>query len=92
MIKKLASAVLLTMRGLVCLTLALVDWLTAKVNVSERGYLLPGRVFDEYSAAIVAAWHGEHRPPSLLSCTHWDRKTGGPSRGTQGKMPASLIQ
>lgn len=74
MTNRLASAILLTLKGVMFLTLALVDWLTATINVSERGYLLPFKVAREFYGAIVAAWHGQNRPPSLLACTRWHRK------------------
>ncbi|MFZ4538984.1 hypothetical protein [Propionivibrio sp.] len=86
MVNKLASAILLTLKGGMYFTLALVDWLTATINVSERGYLLPFKVASEFHDAIVAAWHGQSRPPSLLACTHWDRKVCGPSPREPGKF------
>ena len=79
MTHKLSSAILLTLKGVIFLTLAIVDWMTAKVNVSERGYLLPVKVASEFYGAIVASWHGQNRSPSLLACRHWDRKACGPS-------------
>jgi hypothetical protein len=78
MTKKLAIALLLTVEGLMFLTLALADWMIAKINVSERGYLLPLKVAGEFHSSIVAAWHGQNRSPSLLACRHWNRKVCGP--------------
>jgi hypothetical protein len=80
MTNKLASAILLTLKGFIFLALALIDWLTAKLNVSERGYLRPVKVASEFYGAIVASWHGQSKTPSLLACTHWDRKVCGPMR------------
>jgi hypothetical protein len=77
MSKHQASAILLTLRGFIVLTLALVDWLTAKLNVSRRNYLIPTRVAREFGEAIRAVWHGQNRPPSLLACTHWNHNAGG---------------
>lgn len=77
MSKHQASAILLTIRGFVVLTLALVDWLTAKLNVSNRHYLIPSRVVREFSEAIRAVWQGQNRSPSLLACTHWNHNAGG---------------
>ena len=89
MANKLASAILLTLKEFIFLTLAIVDWLTAKVNVSERGYLLPLKVANEFYDAIVASWHGQNREPSLLACRHWDRKVCGPSlKGPEANLGA----
>ena len=79
MTKKLASAIFLTIRGVLVLALALVDWLAAKINVSERGYLLPVNVAREFHQAVIAAWHGQRKLPSQTSCTSWSRKACGPS-------------
>jgi hypothetical protein len=78
MTRKLAIALVLAVEGLMFLTLALADWMIAKINVSERGYLLPLKVAGEFHSSIVAAWHGQNRSPSLLACRHWDRKVCGP--------------
>lgn len=80
MTKKLVIALLLMLRGVLVLALALVDWLTAKVNVSERGYLLPGSVVKAFYLAIVAGWHGQRILPSRLACTNWKRNACGPSQ------------
>lgn len=77
MSKQQASAILLTLRGFFVLTLALVDCLTAKLNVSRRHYLMPSRVAREFSEAIRAVWHGQSREPSLMACTHWNHNAGG---------------
>jgi hypothetical protein len=77
-----ASAILLTVRGILYLTLALADWLAAKANASKRPYLIPFSVAREFCAAIGAAWQGQPRRPSLLACTQWSRKAGGPSRSS----------
>ena len=66
MTRKLASAMMLMVKGAMFVTVALVDWLTAKANVSERGYLMPFRVASEFHAAVVAAWHGQNRLPSRI--------------------------
>lgn len=79
MTHKLANAILLTFKGGIFSALAIVDWLTAKVNVSERGYLLPFKIVSEFCGAIVASWHGQNRAPSLLAFRHRDRKVCGPS-------------
>ncbi|MFZ4539838.1 hypothetical protein [Propionivibrio sp.] len=81
MTKNQVSAILLTFRGLGTLALALIDWLTARVNASERHYLIPAKVACEYWLAIRAAWQGQRKQPSLLECTHWNRKACGPSPG-----------
>jgi hypothetical protein len=77
MSKHQASAILLAFRGLMVLTLSLVDWLTAHINVSRRHYLIPSRVAREFIEAIRAVWHGQNREPSLLACTHWNHNAGG---------------
>jgi hypothetical protein len=76
MSKHQASAILLTIRGVMVLTLSLVDWLAAKLNVSNRHYLVPSRVAREFIEAIRAVWHGQNREPSLLACTHWNHNAG----------------
>jgi hypothetical protein len=78
MTRKLARAIVLTVKGGLFLTLALVDWLAAKFNVSERGYLMPFSVAREFQAAITAAWHGQNRLPSLPACRNWKRSACGP--------------
>ncbi len=80
MVKDQAIAILLAVKGLLFLTVALVDWLSAKANASERPCLIPFRVGCEFCAAIEAAWHGQRRQPSLLACTQWSRRACGPSR------------
>lgn len=77
MSKHQASAILLTVRGFFVLLLSLVDWLAAKLNVSNRHYLVPSRVAREFSETIRAVWHGQSREPSLLECTHWNHNAGG---------------
>ena len=79
MVKDLVNATLLTVKGLILLSLALVDWLAAKANVSRRPYLMPFRVASEFRAAIGAVWHGQRRSPSLRACTHCNRDACGPS-------------
>jgi hypothetical protein len=76
--KRRAVALFLLLKGLFFLALAVIDWLTAKTAVSERHYLLPARIVSEFIAAIRAALQGELRLPSLLACTHWNRKASGP--------------
>ncbi len=85
MSRKLANAILLTLEGAMFLTLALIDWTSAKANVSERGYLIPSSVAREFHAAIRAAWRGQSSRPSLLACTHWNRNACGPAPGDQYK-------
>jgi len=77
MSKHQASAILLTIRGLMVLALSLVDWLAAKLNVSNRHYLVPSKVAREFGEAIRAVWHGQNRSPSLLACTYWNHNAGG---------------
>jgi hypothetical protein len=74
--KHRASALLLALRGLMVFTLSLVDWLAAKLNVSNRHYLVPSRVASEFSEAIRAVWHGQNREPSLMACTYWNHNAG----------------
>jgi len=88
MLRFLASASLLTVKGLMVLMLALVDWLSAKGNASERPYLIPFRVAREFYVAIGAAWHGQTRQPSLPACRHWNRSSCGPS---PGQSPQSFL-
>jgi hypothetical protein len=76
MSKHQANAILLTIRGVMVLTLSLVDWLAATLNVSNRHYLVPSRVAREFSEAIRAVWRGQSREPSLLECTHWNQNAG----------------
>lgn len=78
MVKYLASTALLAGQGVPFLMLALVDWLVAKANASERPHLMPARVICEFRAAIDAAWHGQSRPLSRLACTNWSRRSCGP--------------
>lgn len=87
MSRKLASAILQTLKGSMFLMLALVDWTTAKANVSERGYLIPGSVAREFHAAIGAAWRGQRSQPSLLACTCWNRNACGPAPGDRDRLP-----
>ena len=78
MLKRQTIAAFLLLKGLFFLALAVIDWLTAKTAVSERHYLLPACIVIEFLAAIRAALQGEFRLPSLLVCTHWNRKASGP--------------
>lgn len=87
MSSKLASAILQTLKGGMFLTLALVDWTTAKANVSERGYLDPSSVAREFHAAIGAAWRGQRSQSSLLACTRWNRNACGPAPGDHDRLP-----
>lgn len=85
--RKLVSTILLTLKGSMFLILALVDWMTAKANVSERGYLIPSSVVRELHTAISAAWHGQRSQLSLLACTRWNRNACGPVTGDHDRSP-----
>jgi hypothetical protein len=78
LLKRQTIAVFLLLQGLFFLALAIVDWLTAKTAVSERHYLLPACIVSEFLAAIRSALRGRLRLPSLVACTHWNRKASGP--------------
>jgi hypothetical protein len=79
--RNLGCAFLLAGRGVALLLLALVDWLTARANASERPYLIPFKVAGVFLVAINSAWHGQNGQPSLLACTNWSRSSCGPSPG-----------
>jgi hypothetical protein len=79
MLRYPATSAFLALKGLLYLALATIDWLTAKTCVSERHYLLPSRVAQEFMAATRSSWFGKVRHPSLLACMHWNRRASGPS-------------
>ncbi|MFZ2853027.1 MAG: hypothetical protein WAZ34_02815 [Rhodocyclaceae bacterium] len=87
MSRKLVNAILLTLKGGMFLLLALVDWMTAKANVSDRGYLIPSSVAREFHTAIGAAWRGQRSQSSLLACTRWNHNACGPSPGDRDRSP-----
>jgi hypothetical protein len=78
MLRYTAISVFLVLKGLLFLALAVIDWLTAKTCVSQRHYLLPSRVAQEFMTSIRSSWEGKIRHPSLLACMYWNRKASGP--------------
>ena len=73
------AAFLLAFKGACVFLMSVIDWLTAKAGVSERHYLIPLRVAGEFHKSVVNALHGQVRNPSLVVCTHWNPRAGGPT-------------
>lgn len=78
MVKEILTASGLTVTGILLFIVASIDWMTAKLNVSQRHCLIPLRVAQEFLLAIGAVFRGQSREPSLRACTRWNRHASGP--------------